>query len=75
MNIEYTDKAVKNYSFKDVELSEVFMVNGELYFRCDTIPDVLNKQWNSVNLETGYHRYFSPHDNVQFIKYKLTVEI
>ena len=77
MNIEYKDKKVATYCFRDIGLSEVFMVDGKLYLRCDTIPDKVSVggNWNSVNLETGYHCYFSAQDNVQWIKSKLVVEI
>lgn len=77
MNIEYKDKKVTTHYFKDVGLSEIFMVNGHLFFRCDVVSDKtsVGGHWNSVNLETGHHCYFSPYDNIQLVKNKLVVEI
>lgn len=77
MIVEYKDKQVNTHHFRDIGLSEVFMVNGQLYFRSDTVVDKtsVGGHWNSVNLETGYHCYFSPNDYVQAIKSKLVVEI
>ena len=76
MYIEYVDRPVRNYCFGDIGLSEIFMdKDGTLYLRCDTIADILHKQYNAVSVETGYHKFFFPDSPVQAIKSKLVVEI
>lgn len=54
------------HTFENMDIGDVFSMNGAIYMRIDTITDIVNNTWNVICLNNGVLGALDNDDNVIF---------